>query len=101
MATLAELNTLLNDSTLSEKVGAACLVAAKNVKFEGDEVPNHTNRLKWAAKVFADPVGQRLKVMRYVVAANSSLSLASITGLSDTDIQNHTDAAIVLFADGN
>lgn len=100
MASLAEINTLLNDAPLSEKVGAACLLAAKDVKNEADDTPNHNNRLKWANRVFSDPVGQRTKVMRYVVAANSNLSLASIQQLSDSDIQAHTNAAINLFADG-
>jgi hypothetical protein len=101
MATLTEINTLLNDPVLGEKVGAACLITAKNIAFEGGEVENHANRLKFAAKIFADPQGIRVKVTRYVIAANSAESLAAINALSDSTIQSHVDASVNIFADGS
>lgn len=101
MATLSELNGLLNDPVLSEKVGGACIKAAVDVKNEADTTANHANRLKWAKKIFSDTVGERVKVMRYVVAANAALALAAIQALSDTDIQSHVNASIDCFADGS
>lgn len=101
MATLSELNGLLNDPILSEKVGGACIKAAVDVKNEDAGTANHANRLKWAKKIFSDTQGERVKVMRYVIAANAGLTLAQINALSDTDIQNHVNASIDVFADGS
>lgn len=101
MATLAELQTVLGDPALKDKIRAAVTVAAVAVSFEDSGTANHTNRLKWAKAALNDPNGTADKVTRYVVAANAAQTLATIQGLSDTDIQNHTNASINIFADGS
>lgn len=98
MATLTELQTLLNDPVLRDKVRAAVVVTAKNVNFESDQTEHHAERLAWAKGVFADPNGAAEKVVRYVVGANAAETLAAIQGLSDATIQSHCDAAVNLFA---
>ena len=100
MATLAELNTLINDGTLNEKVRGAVIKAAVAVKFEATDTPNHANRLKWAKAALNDPIGTATRTARYVVAANAAETLATIAALSDTLIQDHTNASVDIFADG-
>lgn len=72
-----------------------------SVGFEGDQVANHANRLKLAKSFLVDPNAQYPRVLRYVVAANAALSLASITGMADGDIQSHVDASLAILADGD
>jgi hypothetical protein len=100
MATLAELFSELNDPVLQQKTNAACLVAANLVTTEAAGTANHANRLKWAKRVFQDPVGQGLLMLRAVLAANNAATLAQITGASDATIQSAVNAAIDVLADG-
>jgi len=100
MATLSEIWTLLEDPTLKEKVSAACLVAAEAIRTEDSGTANHANRLKWAKSVLKNPVQAGDDMLKAVLAANSSASLAAITGASDSTIQTAVDAAVNIFADG-
>ena len=101
MATLTEINTLINEPAITEKVKSAVIIAAKDVAFEDEGTANHTNRLKWAKSALSDPNGMATRVTRYVIAANNTLTLAEITALSDTDIKNNCNACINIFADGS
>jgi hypothetical protein len=98
MATLTEIQSLLNDPVLRDKVRAAVVVTSKNVNFESAATENHAERLAWAKSVFSDPNGMAEKVVRYVVAAHSANTLAEIQGLSDAAIQADADACVNLFA---
>lgn len=97
MATLTELQTLLNDPTLRDKVRAAVVITAKNINFESAATENHAARLTWAKAAMSDPNGTADKVVRYVVGANSTSTVAEIQGLSDAAIQSHVDAAVNVF----
>ncbi len=101
MATYTELNGLFNDPTLSEKVGVAIIVAADIIRAENSGTTNHANRLKWAKQVYKDPNGNRDDMLKAVLAANRTLTVAQITGASDADIQTAVNAAVDVFADGN
>lgn len=102
MATLAELSTLINEGgPFADKVKAACLKTAVSVAFEDAGTANHANRLKLSKSFLVDPAGLYPRVLRYVVAANASLALASITGMADADIQAHVDASLAILADGS
>ncbi len=100
MATLAELASELNDGPLTDKCKAACLVAASVVMAESAGTTNHANRLKWAKKVFADPVTQGTLMLRAVLAQNNTATLAQITGAADATIQSAVTAAVDVLADG-
>lgn len=100
MATYSELNTLISDPALSERVGIGLLVAAQTILDELPSVTNHANRLKWAKKVLTDPNGNRDDMLRAVLAANNTLTLAQITSATDAQIQAKIDAAVDIFADG-
>ena len=101
MATLAELNTLINESAIADKVRSAVIIAAKNIAFEAVDTPNHTNRLKWSSQAFSDSNAMATKVARYVIAAKSSSTLAEILALSDQEIRDNVDASINIFANGS
>lgn len=104
MATLAELNSVMGEPTLNEKIRGAVLMAAVAIKFESAETENHANRILWAATALNDPNGVANDVQKYVVAAKNadtpSVSAAALVALSDTDIQNYTNAAVNIFATG-
>lgn len=72
MATYAELLQAADDTGLQNKIKVACFVAAETVRTEANNVPNHTERLKWAQQVFA--------------------------GASDAAVQTAVDAAVNVFA---
>jgi hypothetical protein len=100
MATLYEIWTLLEDPALRQKVSAACLIAAEAIRTESDQTANHANRLKWAKATLQSPVQAGQQMLRAVLAANVSATLAQITGASDATIQTAVNNAVNIFADG-
>lgn len=98
MATLTELQTMLNDPILRDKVRAAVVKTAVAVNYESDLTEHHAERLAWAKAVFSDPNGAAERVVRYVVGANAAETLAAIQALADATIQSHCDAAVNLFS---
>lgn len=100
MATLTELQTLLNEPTLRDKLRSAVVVASKNVTFESAATENHANRLKWAAEVMDDPNGWAEKFTRFVVAVHADSTAAEIQALSDSAISDAVDLGINTFATG-
>lgn len=101
MATYTEIAGILNDPILADKVKAACLVAAKTIQDEGTGTTNHANRLKWAKAVYLDPATWGVRVLRAVLAANASATLAQINAATDSSIQTAVNAAVDVFADGS
>jgi hypothetical protein len=99
MATLAELMTLINDGTFADKVRAAMLITAYNIKNEAPETANHAKRLAVVKGWLSDPEQYDNRVARYVIGANNALELAAITGLTDSDIKAHVDASVDIFLD--
>lgn len=100
MATLTEIQTLLNEPTLRDKLRAAVVVASKNVTFESAATENHANRLKWAAEVMRDPNGWSERFTRFVVAVHSTSTQAEILALSDAAIADAVALGINTFATG-
>lgn len=100
MATYQELYGLHNDSTLKNKVVAACIIAAETVMAEIDTTPNHADRLLWAAAVFASPQIEASRMYWAVLAANKDAPVAAIRSASDGAIQTNVDAHVDLFATG-
>lgn len=98
MATYAELLTASADTTLNDKIRVACVVAAESIRTEATSVANHTERLKWAQKVFFDPTTEASHMLWAVLAQNRSFTLAQITGASDSAVQTAVDAAVNVFA---
>ena len=100
MATYTEIASLLNEATLAARVASACLVAAAAIQAEDGATVNHANRLKWAKAVFLDPQTWGQRLLRAVLAANASATLAQITAATDSTIQTAVNASVNTFADG-
>lgn len=98
MATLTELQTLLSDPVLRDKCRSACVKTAVSVAYEDAGTANHAARLVWAKGALNDPNGTADKVVRYLVAAMASSTLAEIQAASDATIQGHVDASLAVFA---
>lgn len=99
MATLTEIATLINEPTFADKVRAAMLVTAYNVKNEAPETANHVARLALVKSWLTDPETHDNRVARYVIGANNALTLAEISGLADSGIKSHVDASLDVFID--
>lgn len=98
MATFDELLTASANTALINKVRVATFVAATVVMTEGTGVTNHVNRMAWARTVFSDPIGAGEKMMWAVLGQNRTLTLAQITGASDTDVLSAVTGAVDVFA---
>jgi len=101
MATYIELRQLFGQGDLLNKIEVACVIAAEAVRTEDAGTTNHANRLIWAKRTFSSPRGVAEQMMMAILAANNALSVAQITGSSDSAIQTKVDAAVDLFADGS
>lgn len=100
MATYDELRTAEEDPVFTRRVRTACLVAADIIRLEATSVGNHANRLLWAKGVYKDPDSAAPGMIREVLAANRSATLAQIIGASDATIQTAVNAAVDIFATG-
>lgn len=100
MATYAEIYDLTAHSALRNRVTVACTVAAYAINGEDAATPNHTNRLIWAARVFADPTAEAQRMYPVILAANAAATVAQITGAADADILAAVQGVVNLFATG-
>ena len=94
MATYAELATIKDDDAwngLVNKIAVACSIKATAVI---DSATPPATLLEWAKQSIADPLSASNDIVYYVVASNSSATLAQIYGASDTAIQNNVNTAI-------
>lgn len=101
MATYDELNAFMSaDAGFKTRVRVACIVAAHTIAGEAAGTTNHTNRLKWAASVMANPDAESTRMMWFVLAANKSSTIGQIQGATDAQIQTAVNNAVDLFAQG-
>lgn len=101
MAAYIELRTLFSDTALLNRIEVACIVAAKTIRNEGSETPNHVDRLLWAQAAYTDPSAMRHPMLRELLAENKDSTVQQITDVLDTDLQTLVDAAVDLFATGS
>ena len=97
---LAVANGTASGSQLYGRVKVACLIACEAIRSEAAGTANHANRLKWAASVLQDPDSQAKRMLLAVLAQNSSVPIASITGAADATVQTAVNAAVDLIAQG-
>lgn len=90
MATYHELFDLRTDSALRNRIAVACTKKAQSLI---DGPSPSADELAWANTVLNDPIAMANTIMAYVLAANSSATIAQITGASDAAIQANVDAA--------
>jgi len=98
VATLSELQGLFADAGLLPKVQAACVIAAQAIYVEATNTANHAARLNWAKATFANPAAEASRMLPAVLAANSTLTLAQLQGVSDASIQAAVNSAVNVFA---
>lgn len=91
MATYLELNTLREDSDLQDKLAVACVKKAQSLIDAGSLT---TNAKDWANSVLANPRAEGLKIINYVLAANSDSTVSQIQSATDSTIQTNVDAAV-------
>ena len=85
-------------SDLEKRVVVATLVAADTVREELVSVPNHTQRMTWAARANRNINEVAGEMFRGVVAANDNATLSAIESASDSTVQTNVDALIDMFA---
>jgi hypothetical protein len=101
MATYIELRQLYGHGDLLNRIEVACIVAAETIRTESAETANHANRLVWAKSTFSGSRRAAEQMLMALLAANKALTVAQLTGVSDTDLQAAVDGAVDIFADGN
>ena len=101
MATYVELRQLFSNSSLSNRIEVACVIAANIVRTEDAGTDNHANRITWAKQTFGSPGSMASKMLMYLLAANKDLTAVQLVGVSDEDLQTAVNAAVNLFADGS
>ncbi len=99
MATLSELSGLYNDGELIKKISAAAVIKAQDIL---SNVGTATAADKaWAARAFSDPSREAHRLIKAVLAANSTATVAQIQAAADTAIQTNVNAAARLFIDAD
>lgn len=100
MATYAELFDLRSHSALKNRVSVGCIIAAEVIRGEDSGTANHTNRLTWAKAVFENPEHESTRMLWALLAANNTLTVAQLTGVTDANLQTSINNAVNLFASG-
>lgn len=100
MATYLELYDLRTNSALRNRIAIACMVAAEAIRVENVAVTNHANRMIWAKAVFSNPDQAAERMLMALLAQNNALSVATITGATDAQIQTIVASAVDVFATG-
>lgn len=95
MATLLEQHDLYTNGDLIKKVSAALVVWAQGII---DQATPDASELAFAATVMSNPSNEAHRVIKYVIAANGASDVSTITGASDTAIQNNVNVAAVALA---
>lgn len=98
MATLLELLTCRNDDYLTQRVLAATIIAAEDVRTEAPATPNHAARMAWAKTVFENPARAAEAMVWAVLAQNHGASVNQIQTATDQQVQDAVNAAINVFA---
>lgn len=91
MATYLELYGLGSNSDLRNKIAVAVAIKAKDYIALASPT---ADQLKWSAKALASPNEVADDLLTYVLAANSGLTTAQITGATDAAIQTAVAAAV-------
>jgi hypothetical protein len=94
---IANVYVAADDADIFKRFTAACLVAARDIRAESDQTPNHQARLEWANVLFTgdiDTVRTRVrKVVRYAIASNSTFQAEGVA-IDDGGIQFIVNSSI-------
>jgi len=100
MATLTELKSLFTDPVLGDKIEAACVIVAEEIRVENTGTTNHAERVLWAKQVWANSAGSRDSMLKALLGTSNGLAVASITGASDAAILAAVRNAVNVFVTG-
>lgn len=95
MATYLELRGLFNNADLRNRVGSAALISV-NAILEGTPT---TKDKAYAVKLISDTHSEAEKILKFVLAANHTLTTAQITGSTDPALQTKVDAIVLILID--
>ena len=94
MATYLELSGLYTSADLLRKIEVALLIRAQAYL---DQATPTTAQRAWSRAVFDQPRNEAQKMLLYLLAKNSGLTVAAITGASDATLQNQVDSVAAQF----
>lgn len=101
MATYDELTALFGDGNMRRKLEVAVVVSAQTILSGADTVApfdqtagQHELRAKWGNAALTSTETEAIRLWKYVLAANSGLTVAQIRGAADSDIQVNVDGAV-------
>lgn len=99
MATYTELYDLYSDASLRNKITVAVTKKAQSLI---DSATPTAAQVTWAQEAIQQPAEKAETLFKYVLAKNSTLTVAQIKGATDSAIQSQIDAAVdVLIAGGS
>ena len=91
MATYLGLFGLRSDSDLHDRTTVAVAIKAQSLI---DATTPTAAQIAWANAALEAPVAKANAILNYVLAANSSATVAAIQGASDASLQANVDAAV-------
>lgn len=97
MATYQELFSIRNDPVLHEKVTVAVTIKAQSLI---DSTSPTQADIDWAKETLDNPSERADRIMYYVLAANSTATVAQIQGASDSLVQANVDSAVLALIAG-
>lgn len=94
MATYLELAALYDNAPLRQRIEVALLIRAQG--YLEAATPTQQQRA-WARYVFEAPQSEARRMLMFLLAKNSGLTVANITGASDATLQSQVDAVAAQF----
>lgn len=100
MADLLQIKSLFTDPALGDKIEAACVIVAEEIRIESNATANHANRIAWAKQVWANSAGVRDSMLKALLGAYHNEEVAAITGALDPVVLAAVRNAVNVFATG-
>ena len=97
MATYPELFALRSNSDLQDRSAVAVVKKAQVIL---DSATPTIAAVTWANEALQNPASKAGLLLNYVLAANSTLTVAQIESASDSALQTNVDAAVDVIIDG-
>jgi hypothetical protein len=98
MATYTELKSLDTDQSLLFRCEVAIWIAINAIAVEAAGTANHAERIAWAKQSATGTAGMAQMVLRLVLAANSSATVAQINAATDASLQTAVNNTIRVLA---
>lgn len=92
MASLSELHSIRNDSTLINRLTVAVAVKAHSILQE--DLSSKPARKQWAEDAMANPEGKAKELIWYVLADNAGVAKDTILAAGDTTVQTSVNNAV-------